>query len=308
MDERTAEKIKNDIVEAGGRAVRDALGAAPQPARLYHFTECEGLVRILQTRSLHASLATGLSDDSEVRHGVARAKQLLHEGPSDVGRAFRARVAHFLDPANAFTDNPIEFQAYVISFCSRTDRSVHWLHYGRQGTGCALGFATSDLAHESFELVQVVYDEAQQDRILSSIVQSAWKPMAEHGLDEPSAPIEHALYDSAARAVASHIRTAAPALKNRAFADEEEWRLITYDLPPPGRGKAGVRLPKKFRVMAGRIVPHVDLVFETLPLKEIVLGAHVPMEVDDPALGILLHEAGIGGAVEVTRSPVPLRP
>jgi hypothetical protein len=144
------------------------------------------------------------------------------------------------------------FHAYVISFCSRTDRSVHWLHYGRQGTGFALGFDVSRLI----------------------------------------------------------IRMAAPALKNRAFADEEEWRLMTYDLQHAGHrhGADGTRLAKQFRIMAGRIVPHVRLEFGRVPLTEIVLGSHVPMEVDDPALAILLQESGIDPSISVTRSPVPLRP
>jgi hypothetical protein len=274
-------------------------------ARLYHFTECEGLVSILQARALRASLATGLSDDSEVRHGVARATQLLKDRPSRVDPSFRERVAHYLDPVHAFSDDRIGSHAYVISFCSRTDRSVHWLHYGRQGTGCALGFAVNSLPQGPFELVQVVYDEDQQDRILMSIVESTWAAMGECGLHEPSSSTERELCDAAARSIAAHIRMAAPALKNRAFADEEEWRLITYDPPD---GPADKRLPKHFRVMAGRVVPHVDLVFTDLPLTEVVLGANVPMEVDDPALAILLREAGIGESVAVSRSPVPLRP
>jgi hypothetical protein len=310
MNEHTAGKIERAVVEAGSRAVRDGLAASPPPNRLYHFTECEGLVSILHTRSLRASLATGMSDDSEVRHGVTRARQLLSNGAADVAPAFRARVAHFLEPGHTFADNPVGFHAYVISFCSRMDRSVHWLHYGRQGTGFALGFDVNHLPHRPFQLVQVVYDEAQQDRILSSIVECAWKPLADIALRDPETTIENRIFDEAARSVAAHLRMAAPALKSRVFADEEEWRLITYDLPD-SRGRNDVSatgLPKRFRVMAGRIVPHVELHFDELPLTEIVLGANVPMDVDDPALSILLRESGIDQSIAVNRSPVPLRP
>lgn len=309
MDEPTALRIKDELVDAGGEAVRRGMRRPTVPDRLYHFTDCNGLVKILQSRSLWASLATGLSDDSEVRYGVERATAFLLAGePGGVAPEFLRRIAHFLDPEHTFTKTPIEFDAYIISFCASADRSVHWLHYGRAGTGCAIAFETHGLVHKPFELAPVVYDEVCQNRLIASVVEAVWQCVRKHGIEKPDSNVSRTLFDVAAHSVAAHIWMLAPTLKNLAFANEEEWRLITYD-PRHGVTPAGaVPLPVRFRVVGGRVIPYVELPVDPLLVAQIVLGASVPMRLEEPALAILLRETVGGRSVEVVRSTVPVRP
>jgi hypothetical protein len=311
MDEPTAQLIKDELVEAGLIAVRSAIKVTLLPNTLYHFTNCEGLMNILLSRSLWASLAFSLGDDSEIRYGVDRAKCLLRGRQLEsVEKHFRERVVHFLDPKNTFIGSSIELHPYMISFCVHSDRSVHWLHYGRQGTGYAIGFDVSGLVQNSFELAQVIYDESVQDKLLESIIEPVWRCVLQHRIERQESPASRLLFDVAAHSIASHIRAVAPALKNQVFANEEEWRLFTYDLKVTHRKTqpAQIETPKKFRVVAGRIVPYIELSFDEVPVSEIVFGASVSMQVDDPAFTILLRETVGDRAVKITKSEVPIRP
>lgn len=309
MDELTAFRIRDEVVDAGGGALRGGMRRSAPPDRLFHFTDCDGLIKILQSRSLWASLATGLSDDSEVRYGIDRARALLlADKPQTVESSFLRRVVHFLDPAQTFTEAPFEFDVYVVSLCARADRSVHWLHYGRAGTGCAIAFETDHLVQNPFELAPVVYDEASQDQHIGAIVRAVWECLRTHRVDKPSSSGSNLLFEIGAHSAAAHIRMLAPTLKNPAFASEEEWRLITYDLRDHAIQVGGVPLVNRFRVVSGRIVPYLELSVTPLPVTQIVLGASLPMLLEDPALSILLRESVPGRSVEIIRSTVPVRP
>jgi hypothetical protein len=66
--------------QAGGKKLHDTVAAllascdSPDntPELLYHFTDSAGLIGIVTTKTLWASLATSLSDASETKYAVAR--------------------------------------------------------------------------------------------------------------------------------------------------------------------------------------------------------------------------------------------
>jgi Protein of unknown function (DUF2971) len=302
---RTDSPITSQFVDAGGEAVRAAMRSAAPPERLYHFTTCRGLLGILESKSLWASLATGLGDESEIRYGLARANDLLATGALVADSDFRSKVVHFLNPAHVFHGTPIEFHPYVISLSGRIDLSLHWLHYGYRGTGCALALSTDGLVPKSFELAKVIYDGEDQDKILLSIVDATWQVVLLNGLKE-SDP----LYSVAAHSTALHLRMAAAFLKNPAFSSEEEWRLITNDIATQGRELHVDEVPRRirFREVSGRIVPYVECNYERLPMAGLVLGASFPMDVSDRGLATLLRETCGLRPSDIMRSDVPVRP
>ena len=309
MDEPTALRIKDELVDAGGEAVRAGMYSSDRPNRLYHFTDCQGLVGILTSRCLWASLATGLNDDSEVRYGLERAELFLRANRTEgIDPDFLQKVVHYLEPRNTFTGRTIELEAYVISFCARMDRSVHWLHYGKSGTGCAIGFDTGGLIRPPSELTPVIYDETQQDQFIGSIVEKVWAVVQRYELDAKDTDIKKVLYETAADSAAAHIRLGAPMLKNSAFQSEEEWRLIIRDLRIDGlEPENGIRMEIKFRVCGGRVVPYWEYSLNEVPIADLVLGASFPMPAEDPAIAILLRKSAEGRPA-VVRSAVPIRP
>ena len=96
-------------------------------------------------------------------------------------------------------------------------------------------------------------------------------------------------------------------MKNVAFEAEREWRLITYDPKgqgiPSGEGPTGKTF---FRTVGGRAIPYKKLLFDSLPIFEIVLGSSAAMVPDELALAVVIDEA-FGGRLTISRSSVPIR-
>jgi hypothetical protein len=64
-----------------GMALDELLGSwkdkESPPPTLFHFTDCDGLVGILTTKTLRASLATSLNDASETKYAISRLRSRL---------------------------------------------------------------------------------------------------------------------------------------------------------------------------------------------------------------------------------------
>jgi hypothetical protein len=262
-------------------ALRDTVGAAltvgptERPAQLFHFTDCDGLVGILKSRSLCASLAASLNDPSEVQYGVKRACDLISAHTFSSETLLMSRVVELLR-------RPFRWHVYVISFCADTGTGLHWLHYGRSGLGIAVGFDSRAVEKEPFFLFPVLYREDQQNDLLKYIVETIDRSLTESLHLINSGRERGLLADIGADLAANYIWMAAPRMKDPAFAAEKEWRLITYAPRGEGSLKVASRAGKtRFRSVAGRVVPYKKLVFSPLPVLQIILGYSTPMPADD---------------------------
>ncbi len=276
-------------------------GAHAQPDSLYHFTDCQGLIGIFEHKTLWASLATALNDPSEVRYGIDLARGLFNGGT--------VAARHFLldDIDRLLSERAAESRAYVVSFCGNLNLAGQWLHYGRAGTGVAVGFYPGTLAQSPFELFRTIYDPVEQVEVIRQIIRTIDDVMAEWLPLLTTAAERDRLKGVAADLAADHLWMAAPKLKHPSFSAEAEWRLIAYELrgpgTPHGEGPAGRTF---FRSAGGRVVPYKKLTFDVLPAFEVVLGASCPMVYDD--LGVLvLMEEKLGARLTVKTSEVPVR-
>jgi hypothetical protein len=55
------------------------------------------------------------------------------------------------------------------------------------------------------------------------------------------------------------------------------------------------------------VVPYKEIVFESLPVTELILGASSPMQIDDQALAVLMENT-LGTMFPISRSSVSVRP
>ena len=306
MQSRNWNSAKDQIVDASVAPLTACANPTDRPERLFHFTDSAGLVGILQSRSLRASLATSLNDPSEIAHGMQCSREVLARGVVSISREFLDTTSRLLDPANVRQAYRLEWRAYVISFCASVDNVLHWLHYGRSGTGVAIGFDATAVRRAPFDLFKVVYDRAEQDRLVASVIQGTAGAL-EHCLVDLEAAEGDALKEVAAHIAAGRLWALASLMKNPVFAAEGEWRLVTHDL-------RGERIPNEhmvplrmdYRATSGRVVPFQELVFDHLPATEIVLGWSAAMEPNDQGLDELMHNTC--GTLTVRRSTVPVRP
>lgn len=273
-----------------------------RPDHLYHFTDCAGLIGIFETKTLWASLATSLNDPSEVRYGIDLACALLRR--KDV----TARNFSLQDMEERIATRADESRAYVISFCKNLNLAGQWLHYGRSGSGVALGFYPDRMTQPPFDLFRILYRHDEQVDAIRLIVRSADQTLDELLPEVGDESQRNRLKDIAVDLTADHLWMASPRFKHPSFEAEEEWRLIAHELRGPGapfgEGPAGAT---QFRTSGGRVVPYKKLKFETLPAFEVILGSSCPMGPSDLGLLVLMEDR-LGARLTTRRSEVPVRP
>lgn len=290
-------------------SVHPVIAARANPARrpdvLYHFTDVAGLIGIITGKSLWGSLATSLNDATEVVYAADRTCRLCKEGIPGIDPSFLKRVREFIGSRQWLPEYRVDIEAYVVSFCARADLALQWLHYGRSGSGAAIGLASA-LEVKPFDLVPVLYDPDLQDRLLATILDTVFKMYSKHVKSIDAA--ERDEFDAVAPHIAAQYVWAVGAqLKDPAFSGEEEWRLMTLEMVNPRIPKdVGVPLQTHFRTVATRLVPYKVYALEHERLREIILGSTVSMEPTDPAFSTLFREC-TRREIPVTRSLVKVR-
>lgn len=300
-------RIHSDLTDNVRAQLAKRAPRRPLPSGLYHFTDCSSLTEILRSRTLWASLATSLNDRSETQHAVSILRGLIRNNEV----AARTLPLGKVDEA---LNQPQLWRHYVVSFCAEYGTALHWLHYGRSGTGVAVGFDSPAIKRAAlktkFKLYPVLYDEKRQKALLTFIVATVDRFLSA-GLKKLRGRIERELLVSAAvELVANEVWTVAPRMKAPVFEPEKEWRLvasipqIAAGVPNPIPDPTGVT---EFRSAAGRVVPYKKLHIDPLPVVAIVIGSSAPFRQDPLALQVLL-EGNSGTSVKLLDSPVPVRP
>jgi Protein of unknown function (DUF2971) len=203
----------------------------PDPPRdLYHYTSPIGLKGIIESRTLWASSATFLNDESELTYVDTIVEPIVREltATSDAGsvREFSERFAQM--KLSSFARG---FGVFVACFCEEPDLLSQWRGYG-QG-GFSIGFDTRSWTqpwHADGEqitrLMRVECREEMQDRIIRSVVEPIVKTLTaeedQHGTDhviaQRVAPALHVMSDL--------LWNSAIWFKHPGFSEEKEWRLI----------------------------------------------------------------------------------
>lgn len=314
------------IIDVCDNAVKlHSLELGARPPKLYHFTDISGMIGIIKEKNLWATYAHGLNDATEILYGVNVAKEHINERlnpsglieinriPGSLGTGIQVELLKSVlidlsQPPKGFST----VDSFVISFCRDMNKSMHWLHYGHQGKGVALGFEFPSYNIGGFELSPVNYDKADLEEHIDDIITAIEKffvgnNMVENKFQSESQaiPVEFnrkELVDEVGPLIADYIRFHAVRFKDKYFQDEEEWRLIKYDIDISGNDseKNGIR----YRSSNDRIIPYEILDFRNaeFPLREIILGFSSPMNGDDPALNLL-----VGHKIIIKKSKVPIR-
>jgi hypothetical protein len=198
---------------------------------------------------------------------------------------------------------------FVCSFCEAKE-AAHWLHYGRAGTGVAIGFDAISLYRVGqFILYEVRYRQDDQRELLRAIVDLV-DGYAGQFLAEPEA------LNLFAEATAMFVQLVAPWMKSPAFESEKEWRLISLQRIVAPETVPFVKLmlpglpepdPTRFRTANNRVIPYVTIPLPPSGLTHIELGAASPMSENEQSLRILAQEC-LRYPINITRSTVSVRP
>ena len=242
----------------------DAFSARPE-GLLYHYTDFDGFQGIVKEHTLRATYSKVLNDGSERIYGEKVMSDTL-----------KREVASERQTSSSIDSNVKELSrpTFVTSFCDCGKLLSMWRAYAGHGGGYCLGFTYTGLANLRLK-----------DALRSEVVLG---PMQLSYGEQLSDPIKCLLRDLASL-LKTHFDNASPLLefvpmlgpmvKDEAFAEEREWRLIVID-PRIRR--------MHFRAGHANIRPYVELSLREkdgatekllpLPLEKVICGPTLRQE------------------------------
>jgi hypothetical protein len=216
-----------DILISPGDFGAQHLLAVEPPELLFHYTTIGGAYGILSSDALWMTKIRYLNDTSELEIGVHTFRELLdgmlqEPRPDD--------EAELLKTVRDGLESYIASNICVASFCEHGDLLSQWRWYGEGGRGVSIGVSSRVLrgmAHSRIHLWKCVYDVAAHRRLLLALVDRLLETYrAEKAGNGGPLPAEHRHY-VLERFFVSFLQIA-PIIKNPNFAEEREWRLVSW--------------------------------------------------------------------------------
>jgi hypothetical protein len=280
-----------------------------EPKVVYHYTNNEALISIVNSGSLWASDAEYLNDAQEMLFGRDQLQVRLGDLASKVEGEHKAR-ARFIRAASNNLQNRMRmfaraehWAAYVCCFCGNGDLLSQWRGYS-SGGGVAIGFNREALlkverSEGSTQLVKVQYGTSEIDEMLDRVLSDFGGEAREDNENDDDYDADKPFAHASADGYFAAQRRLLPALagiKDEAFSEEREWRLIAI---------ANTK-GENFRVSKNGLVPYVSLKFPAMAISEVVVGPGGNLDLRIRAVERLL-EGSSAFAVKVRPSAAPFR-
>jgi len=281
-------------------AVKAVIERSP-PDVLYHYTTRKPLLDILESRSVFASHIRYLNDAQEMAFAIRRAREVL-EARRTTADAEETRIYGELDRYLQYLEP--QSNVFVFSMSHADDLLSQWRAYCTPSDGYAIGFDGPALAARARSqysfMAPCLYEDAEQRRLVEQLIDDSvreFRAKRSEGISNDDSLVAVAgLF-----LISFHI--VAPVLKDLAFKEEREWRLIS--------SMFGIGHPS-IRYRAGRtlLVPYITLTLapekQPLPIREVVVGPTAHQQLEAQAVLGLLVRAG-AASTSVRQSRVPYR-
>ncbi len=192
--------------------------------RLHHYTSGHGLLGIIGSGSIWATKIQYMNDSKEFVHAIELAD-----------RSIRTRkAAQSNERFSALCDALIEhlerisgMAFYVACFSEVEDSLSQWRGYCPSGFGYSIGFDGDKLREiatpQGFSLQQCIYSRRDQDQAATQWVD---KTLASLTNSCPSTEEPRLFCEKAVGVFLDDLIKFAPYMKDNAFSDEREWRLV----------------------------------------------------------------------------------
>ncbi len=299
------------------------------PDTIFHYTTAEGLLGIVKSNRLWASDLLYMNDSTEVEYG----RQMIIDVAAAVAGEAKCSMAQMLCKSIDTVLYPVGLVSggfYAACFCEEGDLLSQWRGYSGGVGGYALGFRVRDLVmvrastpERRFVLRPVVYDPSQQRDLIRTFLLEVDAALSEL-LDGEMAEREQDVHGIAYATIQRQMLECMLTMKNPAFKEEREWRLIHHR---PGFGM-GPEATVDYRPTRSFIVPYVALditpmgpeVFEhvpadvratvlnhnRVPLSTVIVGPTAHPQAAAAAVSTMLRDRHFNA--EVVNSKIPIRP
>ena len=301
-----------DIEEQFG-AILKPLRECPDEA-LYHYTSAEGLCGILSDNTIWASDVFFMNDSTEFEYGrrliLSELSRRIDDKNPYSWNAERKLVrlpstnpSFFEEVETAYLEHPHNEKFYVLSLCENGNLLSQWRAYGENGAGYSVGIATKTIRSDTktirgdaVNLQKVIYEAAEQQQYIQSILNKAEE------LREKADKLD------VIRVLSSTLVKLTVSLKDIAFQEENEWRIIYIRREPDENDDL------RFRVSRTGIIPYLKLSpsrifndgFDKLPITSVGYGPSLHPDLTRNVLGRMKAKYGYEG-IEIIGSSIPLR-
>lgn len=279
-------KTIDEIFENSISKIEDSI-RLDVPNVVYHYTTNIGIIGILKTGKLWMSDLFHMNDPMELEYGIARAKRMatvkvIRGLVTD--RDFKnSRIANCLDIIRKNLNEDVfirDVPVFVASFCGKKDLLSQWKGYSNSCGGYSIGISRECLEREDrYVLGRVIYDIDKQAELLSTVYNIL--DYVDLSAEDSDAYITSKL--------CMLIKVLSCYFKDEYFKEEEEYRLVKYDL-----GEAEMHVRKS----CYGVTPYIeyDLGDIRTSIETITVGPRFDYAMNKRALGAFIDSALVEGS------------
>ena len=288
----------------------NSMPADPIPVYpLYHYTSLDGLLGIVKYKRLWATHVAYLNDSTELDYAVRLLRShinnvLLEHEQADDDRDCLSQLHQWL--SDSWVQNNLLF---TCSFSEAGNLLSQWRAYCPPAGGVSLGFqpdqllASADL--QGYQLTKCVYDRELQQTLVEDWLRSVLSTKNDKQQSLQQAPPSQSWY-SHFRSFEERFLNIAARMKDPAFSEEREWRLISKsskNLLEPGL---------RFRAGKSRLIPYIEFSApldqnERLSLRKVYVGPAQDHNLSFQSISMFLTNSGARITKGVQASGIPLR-
>jgi hypothetical protein len=287
---------------------------------LYHYTDLNGLIGIVQNQALWATNVQFLNDKKEQKYGIELVKEIAESIKNNQNENVIELIINHIEDRAKLDD-------YITCFSKNGDLLGQWRAYANNGYGVSIGFNEDNFDYNLSMMpfgTHIIYDEvyhrAEIKRMLESFI--SFMDGYKEEFDWVILPYENV----AAMLIIDNIKAYIKIYKHPCFKDENEYRFIfTAD---QNIFKEGEDYEIQFRTNNKMVIPFIKLennyqkfykniqddepkpyFFEQdkrLPITEIIIGPNLDYELVKQGIEILLNKYGYDN-VEIKKSVLPYR-
>jgi hypothetical protein len=286
--------------------------APPAPPSLWHYTSGTVLIAILQSCAIWCTHVSCLNDAAEIHHAASLLTQAVRERWAKTTSRTPEESCLYDALPDRLADDVRLSRWFVTCFTTKNDDLSQWRAYSGGEGGYAIGFDTAKMLdaflNSNSVIAPVVYDQSRQMQTCRQIVERAFDAYRQGLTDRPGV----AASEWATVFVSEWFKYAdmlLPMLKNAAFSDESEWRIIR-SLQPTDVGQ--MIYQQKSSMMTRHLPMRPKLrrpaAVKLLPISEIVVGPSRHKAISTIGVNDLLRTLGYpDGSVEVSLSAIPFQ-
>lgn len=265
--------------------------------QFYHYTSFDGLLGILRTRTLWATSIYYLNDEREFRYGHELIAHFVLSWVPIYPRYEKIQRKFLIDLKAMISDWDVP-NIFVCSLSGEPDLLSQWRAYCPNGKGVAIGFTSESLTHsgraQGFELLPCLYEPQQCEEGVAAVMRDSFNALTNE---------RNALSDVVARA-SQRLLALAARVKHVAFAEEQEWRLISASLQA---GDSRI----KYRSNRSLLIPYLEVSLAlsdgTARIGEVIVGPNPHMHLALRAVNAFTSSVESVSCTGIKASSAPYR-